>query len=472
MINKTPNPIPLIPEQELLARFKAAVYAAGEYDLARRAEGKTSTTMSPIHIVLNEWLNHADSLTENDLSTIYRFFDAFSGARKSEKDMAKAQDVLKINGVCRSNLLCVNSRLKHVFISLWVQKAVLLPMSFTIGTTFPKDELRDFLPAFAMCSYHNKKGEVGALGLKLVLASTWYSFADFDIDECGDFAMFFENKENRQLIGAPGNYNRYASSILTGVLRTWTKHGQDQGFAYSDADISNFIYWAEVARRNDTQLKPSEFIPQANMRRRRVMAQSRLQHRRKKDAAQVDLIEHHEKSDLKAKVLAGDMTLQAAQLYALLNKGPIQYIRYIRVKSGTRLSISGDYPFRMHVYPEEIWIKWNSCFDSYFDYRARQGFERTGAWETFRYIFQDYLCCYLPWWAELNPSSEVVIPADPSVFFRFGFWVAGQPDRAAPDPLLNFHRDTRGGMSGVVNTSFMTLTASLSFAGLMGLIST
>ncbi|HEY8381907.1 MAG TPA: hypothetical protein VIL09_07150 [Microvirga sp.] len=460
MINISPYLLAFCTEEEMRDAFVRLVQEAAEYDLARRERGETGTNAATLARVLDRRLATIEEMRHRDFRTAFTFFEGYTQERQDETVLAKARAALRMEDAPKSHHNIVNRWLKYVYLKMWAEGLVIFPIHFKLGSSFRNGEIKEILPPVATCHVDNPQRDMAAFGLSLTLSSRWRTFDAIDLDEYGAFSLQVgEDLAKREVLGIRAR-NPY--SPFTSALWTWHKAGEGNGFRYSEADIKGYLYWIDCARRGVTPLKPSEFIPDAVARRVGVRQGVKNRHVRRRAAAQVDLIEHDRQQDFKEAILSGEKSLHEVRFEAAADNvnGPddiLTYMRMLRAK-GVPRNRDNPYPARMHVYPEAIWTTWNDLFERYFALRRRQGFEGTRAWDTFRLVYRDYLCCYLPWWNELHPGIEVAIPANPTEFKRFGYWVEGLPDGAAPLPLLDFYDETRHGRSRDVFNGFIADT--------------
>ncbi|MGU3403763.1 hypothetical protein [Methylobacterium brachiatum] len=448
MINPSPHLLPFFAnEGQLRTLFVRYVQEASAYDLARRERGETSTSAATLEKVLDARLATIDEMTRQEFADAFTFFEGFTQGRQDEGILARAKAALRLTSDAKSQLITVNRWLKYVYLKLWCEGAVLLPLSFKLGSSFRNGEIKAILPPVVTCHIDNHEREMAAFGVSLALATRWRTFADIDLDMLGPFSLQLgEDFRKREVLGLR---RRNPYSPFTSALWAWHKAGTGNGFRYSEADIKAYLYWIDCARRGVTDVKPSQFILNADDRRRAMKERSKAVATRRIAAAQVDLIEHDRPDDLRQKILDGEKTLVEVKFEAAADRvnAPediLAYTRMLRGRGGSR-SRDNAYPARMHAFPAGIWATWNDMFERYFARRKQQGFESATGWESFRYVFKDYLGCYLPWWQELHPGIEAPVPVDPSVFSRFGHWVEGNEGEAAPLPLLQFFEETRHG---------------------------
>ncbi|MDQ0444494.1 hypothetical protein [Methylobacterium persicinum] len=447
MINPSPYLVPFAKVETLRERFEHHVRAAAAYDVERRERGETVSRHATVDKVLADRLASLDEMSRQDFVDAFSFFEGFTLERRDETVLSKAKSALRMTGDRPSALTIVNRWLKFVYLKLWCEGLVVLPLHFKLGSSFRNGEIRSILPPVATCHIDNPHRDMAAFGLSLTLASRWRTFAEIDLDTLGPFSLQLgEDYRKRELLGLR---RRNPYSPFTSALWMWQKAGEGNGFRYSADDVRGYLYWIDCARRGTTDQKPSEFIPEARDRRRLIKSDIKANAARRVAAAQVELIEHDRQAEFKQAIIAGDKTLVEVRFEVAAERvnAPediLEYARMLRAKGVGRGGKEEPYPSRMHAFPGAIWATWNDMFERYFALRMRQGFEGGSGWDTFRYVFQDYLCCYLPWWQELHPGIEAPVPADPSEFKRFGHWVDGG-DETAPLPLLHFFDQTRHG---------------------------
>jgi hypothetical protein len=461
VINTTPEPYVIAKGEELQRLFEEAVREASDVDRARRKAGKTTTTASTLARVLAKRLDQIASLDHQTVKTIFSFFEACSGPRKSQEGLARALAALMVENVTNAQLTVLKRWLKFVFYRLWTRKAFVFPINFYPSSSFEKNELREILPPVATCHLENPNRDFASLGLRITLSSMWWDFEKIDLDVWGEFSI--EVSQNRDLRDKLGIIIEHPTAPLTAVLKYWAKAGIGNGFSYTEEEIDSYFYWVKQIRQGMSYVEPTRFIPSAKEyeANKRKASNERFENKRK--AAQADLLDHHDKEEIREQILEGNTNLPTVRLQTIVQKTkggevPIEYFRFLRAK-GIRRSLREAYPYRMHAFPVELWNHWDETFDIYFDDRARRGYERINTWESFRYVFRDYLACYLPWWNEVNPLEAVNIPNDPSEFTRFGLWVEGAGDGKAPLPLLSFWDQARighgaDGFNGFVNDTF------------------
>jgi hypothetical protein len=258
-INITSDPIFLVDGDYLQRAFADAVREASDFDRARREAGKSTILTPLLDQVLEELLNNVTLLDREAIGKIFKFFEDYSGPRKSREGLQRAQAALMIEGVPISYLVAVNRWLKFVFYRLWTRKVFLFPMNFYANTSFSKAELREILPLVATCHLDNPKADFASIGLRLTLASTWWDFDRIDLDCWGSFTVAVAgSKALRQKWGFGAKHPTY---FLTAVLKSWRKAGEGKGLRYTASEIDGYLYWVKQIRRGMPYIEPTKFIP-------------------------------------------------------------------------------------------------------------------------------------------------------------------------------------------------------------------
>jgi hypothetical protein len=452
-INPTPELLVTAPADSLRTLFAEGVRDAVATDLRYREEGRTNTRRATLDKVLAKRMANIDTLMLEDVRVAFTFFEGYTQDNPRQDIVSAARAALMMEDSPPSHDAIVNQWLKYVYFRLWNHGAVQFPLHFNVGTSFSKEELKLFLPPIVTCHLDHKQREMASFGFRLTLATCWHDFADVDLDSFGAFSLECGRSEvKREQLGMRRK-NHYTP--FTATLWTWCRYGAAKGFRYSEEDVRDYLYWIERARCGATSLIPSDFMPHAQDRKIQTKKNIRAKYQRRRASAQVDLLDHDNRDDVKKQILKGEKSLFEVKLELAATRvnDPseiLEYIKMLRIKGFGRKSRI-PYPLRMHSFPVETWNTWNSVFEEYFERKRRSGYEETAEWNTFRYVFQDYLCCYLPWWLELHPGIDLVIPADPSHFGRYGAWTDGPEDEAAPLPLLRLFDQVRLGSS---NDSF------------------
>ncbi len=445
VINPSPHLVAYGKIEDLRAAFVKHVRSASQFDMARRDAGETTTNAPTLETVLAERLRTIDAMRREDFVDAFLLFEGYSQGAHDENLLAKALPALSLANPKKSHMTVLNRWLKRVFISLWNDRLVLFPLSFRLGSSFTKSELRTMLPPLAACFLDAPDREGTAFGIGLTLSTNWKTFADIDLDHFGAFSMQLgEDHIKRGMLGlrARNPYSRF-----TAALKQWSRSGAGQGFRYGDRDVANYFYWLDLARRCATTLKFSEFLPEAEERRKTVKETGKIKATRRLAAAQVELIDHEDRQSLRQAIMDGTKSLREVRFEAAAGKVArpediLVYAKMVRGKGNGR-TFGEAYPGRMHAFPDRVWSRWSDTFERWTAFKKRQGFEHIAGWDTVRYVFQDYLCLYLPWYAELL-GEELRLPADPAEFGRFGHWVEEQ-QLNGPLPLTRFFDATRAG---------------------------
>ncbi|WP_091133633.1 hypothetical protein [Microvirga guangxiensis] len=445
VINASPELLLTAPIEELRLLFAQSVHEAVSVDRQFRDMGKTGTRHPPLDKVLAERLANIDTLSEEDLRTAFTFFEGYTQDNKNERVLPRARAALRMANSPVSHDVIVNRWLKYVYFQLWNHRAVQFPLHFKVGTSFSKDELRLLLPPVVTCHLETPQRDMASFGFRFTLTTPWHDFCEVDIDAFGLHCLSLgQDPLRREMLGFR---TRQPYTPFTTTLWTWHGYGASRGFQYTEQDIEGYLYWANRARCGATDLKPTEFIPNAAELKLRTKRNVRARYERRRDSAQVELLDGDNHEELKKQILDGEKTLSQVKLELVADRANdpddiIEYMKMMRRGSGPRRT---EYFSRTHTIPTAIWRTWDAIFDRYFDNRRRAGFEETGEWRTLRLLFQDYICCYLPWWLELHPGIEHAIPLDPSVLHRFGGWTDASDDGTAPLPLLRFFDKVRLG---------------------------
>ncbi|MBK3403208.1 hypothetical protein HPY26_10575, partial [Methylorubrum rhodesianum] len=458
-INPTPNLVVTATVAELRSLFAKYVREAGAYERLRRKEMNVSTSRTVVDDVLAARLENIGEMSSQDFVDAFTLFDEHDWTRRDEESRERVRRALRLDAVgeTRGRMSSLRPGLKYVYSKLWIEGAVLFPLHFRMGRTFHSGEVKKILPPVVTCHTDANDAMMGAFGFTLTLASSWRSFSDIDLDAFGAYEHdLCSDFRKREILGARRG-NPY--SPFTATLWTWYHAGKDDGFPYSEDEIRGYLYWMDQLRRGKTDKKPSEYIPTILESRKETLVSHRLKADRRHCAAQIDLLDHPRKTEFKAAILAGEMSARDVRFKVAHDEvaSPddiLGYARLIRSKRGKRQN-GVLYPARMHAYPSDVWAKWNDIFERFLEFRKRQGYESVESFETFRYVLQDYICCYLPWWIELSPGAGFAPPSDPSLLTRFGAWVEGDA-RPAPLPLLRFFDRTRDGSSPDGFNSFVS----------------
>ncbi|MBJ6127554.1 hypothetical protein [Microvirga splendida] len=455
VINASPELLLTAPIEELRLLFARFVREAACADRQRREEGMTSTRSQTLDHVLAERLENIGTLSEDDLRVAFTFFEGHAQGKRNEQIVSRARAALMMTDSPASHDAIINRWLKYVFLQLWNNRAVQLPLHFKVERSFSKDELKCILPSFVTCHLDHPSREQASFGFRFTLTTPWHDFSEVDLDGFGQHCLdLSKDRLKRAMLGLP---RKRPFTPFTATLRTWRKHGASLGFPYTEEDIRNYLFWAERARRGATDLKPTEFIPGAVDRKLQTIRNGRARYSRRRDAAQVELLDHGNREELKRQILEGEKTLHETKLELIADSvnDPGDIIKYIVIMRRGTGPQRNNYFSRMHAFPFTIWPTWETIFERFLNNRRRSGFEGESTWKTLRLLFQDYICCYLPWWLELHPGIEYAIPLDPSDLHRFGGWTDGIEDETAPLPLLRFFDQVRRGSDRGVFNAFI-----------------
>ncbi len=434
VINVTPHLIVLGPVERLRTLFALHVSGAAADDKMRRRRGDTTISTATLDTVLAERLATIDEMTRQDFVDAFTFFDGFSNQWIDEAKLARARAALRLDTRKKTRLVTVNRWLKYVYLMLWVDGVVRFPLAFRMSVSFGKDELRQLLPPVAACHLDNPNSHALSFGVALVLATGWRTFADVDLDVIGPLSAEIVLAGKNGEIG--GLHKRTPSSSFQAVLTQMAKAGEGLGIRFSLRDLKGYQCWVERRRQGFEDPKPFEFIANEAELRRAHSQKRKDKYMRRIAAAQLELVEDDNRDELRNSILAGEKGLREVNLEVLANRvdGPgdiREYMRALRIKGNYR-NRDCMYPTRMHAFPTETWAKWDKLLEMFCADRQRQGAESGSGDASHRLIFQDYLCCYLPWWIELHPGVDVTLPADPSLFGRFGYWTEGAEGALRP----------------------------------------
>ncbi|KQT84967.1 hypothetical protein ASG51_02595 [Methylobacterium sp. Leaf465] len=445
VINLTDGLIVVGKTEQLQTQFAQRVQEAAEIDIARGRRGEITTRVSTMLRIRKQLLAAAKVMSVHEFIDAFLMLDRLDTNNPPKEKLRKVESALRIPPMAQKTRGVITLWFKYAYFMMWSDGLVRLPLTFRLRTDVWNEQFRKLAPALATCQFDNPDAQSSTLGLSLVLASGWRSFSDIDLDLFGPSTMEVVRKIRSG--GLPGVRDSQPSTAILAALAHIAKSGQGHGFAYSLDDIRSYRYWVHLHLRGVGDMTPSELLADPESVRRAQASVPNQAYARRLAAAQLDLIDDENREDFRHAVLDGEKVLQDVKFELLANKvnAPediLVYMKALRMR-GTFRNKGNPYPTRMHAFPVDLWSTWSSALDEFFAHRVRQGYESLGKAETRRHLIQDYLCCYLPWWIELHPGLDVSLPTDPSQFTRFGNWVEGMENGAAPVPLLDFYRDIR-----------------------------
>ncbi|WP_143012197.1 hypothetical protein [Methylobacterium phyllostachyos] len=447
----------ITPVERLRVLFAKYVAEASEFDLSRRASRVTSTRNLTLARFLERRLETLDEMTVRDFVVAFRIFRAYPRESRDEATLKDVREALCLDRERITGIIIAQRWLKYVFSRLWNDGAVLFPLHFRFGSSLVTKESVSFLPRLATCNLDTLDGTVSCIGLAVILASRWRDFSDIDLD---DYARLIRTIcDDVRKLDEIGMRRRHPQRPFTQALRVWARIGRSEGFRYSASDIEIYRYWIVRLREGATDMSFLDFSRNSAERRRNSALEAHARSERRTAAAQLTLYEGADQDEHVQAVIEGQKSVMGIRLEMMASNvaspsDVLDYVRLLRTK-GFRHDSRMRYPGRMHAVPTDLWVVWNNVFEEFFAYRSRRGYEESAGWHSLRYVYQDYLCCYLPWWRDLVPDLPFAVPVDPSEFNRSSHWT-GYAEDGAPLSLLRFFDQTRGGQSLAHYTWFVS----------------
>ncbi len=447
MINSTSGIILCSDLGLLRDSFCKIVFEASEFDKSRRVQGLTKTRLYTLDKILSDRLLSIGEMSGSDFQNIFEFIQKFTAREWSSTELEPGLKSLALDKPKLTHRIIASRWLKFVYLRLWVEGHIIFPLNFKIETAFTKDEIRTFLPPILTCHFEQNSRDIGAFGVNLTLATSWRSFEEIELDELGPFSLLLSRDTALRL--ELGLTRRSFFTPFTAAIRMWQRAGTDSGFRYSNQDIEAYLYWMQRSRHETLTMKPSEFFSEADQVKAGQRKRPKILMQRRRAAAQLSLIEVENRDELKREIIDGTKTLIDIELETIA-KGVLRpdditaYANRLR-RGGVRRQTGSNYPGTGFSTNNPIWKTWSGYFERYFEDRGRRGFERLDQQLTTKYIFQDFLCCYLPWARQLIASNDVNIPKTPFEFSRYVHWTSDSSSETKLLGLLPFFERTRNG---------------------------
>ncbi len=458
MFNRTSDIIITGDISDIRQAFIESVEFAGRLHREWHVQAPKMHRYPPLPKLMEERIDNISQMEICDVVNIYKIFGSVS--EKSRLGSLVARKALMIYDKI-SDVDSCNRWLKVVFVNLWSKGLLQFPLSFKFGSSFTEEQYRKFLPSIVSCQLVGKSYRNISLGMRIVLASPWRSYADVNLNE---FAYLVRDAckpgELLYLMGYTDGQARNLPTAFYTCLSRICRAGAGAGFPYTENQISKIRYWIRYDRDGRADSDPLTFIDRWEDTKRRNIVKGKRDYSVRHYAAQSEFLRSR-RSNIRSNVLddlqSGATTPKKAKMQIIAddvsdgNKDIYEYFRALR-RSRTGLAET-PYPSRMAYFDSIYWSRWNRYFSEFIDHRRQRGFESESLQEHIRICMRDYLCCYLPWWSEMK-STLVDLPEDPSRFKRFGHWIElGDQGILRPDPLLVFYgKSTLGDAKGLNNT--------------------
>jgi hypothetical protein len=326
------------------------------------------------------------------------------------------------------------------FIALWSQGSVLLPACFNLLGKLPENVPEGLCSDVALSLFRHPTVEVRSFGPKAIFATSWHRKEDLNWPEIGDFHSRFLLVHPTPL---PVRLSRWPMARI--VEHLVEEFGGAPEFRKEDHEVYNrwilksaadytFLQYRDEARRIAAERRKNYYV---YSRKKQI---GRELHRSNR-AVQVFGPDLAQDIDL-TKPTAYYHLLAVAQ-----ETDPVKYYLELRKRRGVR-ELEGVYPGREHA--AVSWSKnWIDIREAWLATRSDQGFESDESHKAGMRLLEDYLFCYLPWWKELNPGSEISLPKTPAEFARHLFCLGKWPEGVrGPKGLYEMIRMRRASDAG------------------------